>query len=90
MNTVDNICCNVNGALKTKCFICTPKVIVDCFWQRNNIQALFTQEVCSFLCAVSAENNKAVKLKFLIVLFHFGNFINAVFVNNSHKFERLS
>ena len=90
MNTVDNICCNVNGTLKTKGLVCTPKVVINGLWQRNYIKSLLTQEVCGLLCAVAAKNYKTVKLELFVVLFHFGNLVNAVFVNNTHKLERLS
>ena len=90
MDTVDYICCNINGTLKTECLVCSPKVVVDCLRKRNHIESLFTKKICGFLSSVAAEYNKTVKAKLFVVLLHSLNLVNAVLVNNTHKLERLS
>ena len=90
MNTIDYVCCNINCTLKAECYVGSPEVVVNCFRERNYVKPFFTEQVCGFLCAVAAENNKAVKVQLFVILLHSRNLVNAVFVNNTHKLERLS
>ena len=72
MNAVDNARRNIQRTLKTEGNIRTINIIVDGFWQMNDVQAFFTKQVCSFLCTVAAKNYQTVKVQFVIGMFPSG------------------
>ena len=70
VNTVDDICSNVNRALETEGHFGTPKIIVNCFWQRNNIQTLLRKLVGCFMCSVAPQNYETIQTLHAIVAHH--------------------
>ena len=84
---VDYVCCNINSGMKTEGNVCSPDVVIYCFGQSDYIQPLFGKEICSFVCAVSAQRKQAVKLLLLIGLLHFGNLINIILLDDLHHLK---
>ena len=81
---VNNVCSDVNSAVKAECDVCTVDIIVDRLWQTYNIKTLLTEQVRRLVCAVTSQSNKAVKLHLLVILFHCGNLVNIVLFNYAH------
>ena len=42
VNTVNCLSSNIYCTLETKCHICSPEVIINCFWKGDNIKTLFS------------------------------------------------
>ena len=84
VNAVNRIGGNIHSALKTESHIRTPEVVVNGFWQGNNVQTLFTQKIGRFLAAVSTQNNETVQVKIFVGGFHGFYFIKSVFVRDPH------
>ena len=56
----------------------------------DNIQSLFTEQVCRLLCAVAAENDEAVETKLVIILLHGLDLVESVRIRYAHELERLA
>ena len=90
MNTVDCIRSNIYRTLETKCHICSINIIIDRFWQMNDIQTFFSQKIGCLLRSVSTKNNQTVQTQFVIGLLHGFNLIQSFFIRHAHQFERLT
>ena len=90
VDTVDCIGRNVNRTLETECHIRSINIIVDGLWQMDDVQSLFTQQICCFLCSVSPEDHQAVQTQFVVILLHGLYLVQSVFIRCTHQLERLS
>ena len=82
MDIVNNIRCDVNGALEAEGRIGAPNIVVDGFGQGHNIHAGVHKELCAFLRAVAAHDDKAVEIEPVISILHSRDEAVSVFVND--------
>ena len=90
MNAVNNACRDIQRTLKTKGNIGTVNIIVDGFWQMNDVQTFLTKQVCCFLCTVTAKDYQTVKVQFVVSVFHRLYLVQSVCIRHTHIFERLA
>ena len=90
MDTVNGFCGNIHCTVETKCHICSPDIVINCFRKMNNIQTFFSQKISGFLCAVSAQNNQTIQTQLMIILLHGFYFVQTFFIRCPHQLERLT
>ena len=90
MNFINDIGGNIHCGLITKGNLGAPQVIVDGLRQGDDIQALFTQQVCGLGGAIAAQDNQTVKIHIIIGLNHLGNLVHAVLILVTHVLKRLA
>ena len=90
MDTVNGIGRNVNCTLETKGHICAINVIIDGLRKMNNIQPLLTKKIGCLLRTITSQDNQTIKAKLIIRLLHSLNFIQSIFIRNTHHLEWLS
>lgn len=82
MDIVNNIRCDVNGALEAEGCIRTPDIVIDGLGQGHDVHAGIHKELCAFLRAVAAHDDKAVEIEPVISILHSRDEAVSVFVND--------
>ena len=90
MDTVNGIGRNVNCTLETEGHICAINIIIDGLRKMNNIQPLLAKKIGCLLRTIASQDNQAVQAKLIIRLLHSLNFIQPIFIRNTHHLKRLS
>ena len=89
MNTVDDIGCHLHRTVKPEGHIGAPDIVIDGFWQADNVQPLLREQICGFMGAVSAHHDQTVKPHFAIALFHASDLIDRTVIDDAYFFKRL-
>ena len=90
MDLIDRRRRDIDCRLEAECKVRAIDIIIDCLRKMDNIQSLFTEQVCRLLCAVAAENDEAVETKLVIILLHGLDLVESVRIRYAHELERLA
>ena len=90
MDAVDDVSGDIHSGVETEGHVGAVDIVVNGLWQMNDIKSLFPEKIGCLLCAVSAQDNEAVKTKLLVCVFHGCDLVKSVLIRHSHKLKRLS
>ena len=82
MDVVNYIRRNIDCALEAEGCIRAPDIVINCLGQGHDVHARVHKELCAFLRAVAAHDNKAVEIEPVISILHSRDEAVSVFVND--------
>ena len=88
MQAVDYVGRDVNCGVEAESHARAPNIVVDRFWQTDDVQSLFGKQICRFVRAIAAKSEQTVQLLVLISFLHISNFVNIILFNYFHHFKR--
>ena len=90
MDTVDGICCYIDGALKAEGHISSPEIIIDRLRKGYHVKALLPQKIGRFLASVSTQHHQTFQFQFPVCVLHGFYLVDAVLIRLPDGLERNS
>src|SRR5699024_92087 len=87
VDAVDDVGGNVHRGVEAEGDVGAVDVVVDGLGQADDVQPLLGQEVGGLVGAVAAQTEQAVQLEVVVGLFHGGDLVDLVLLNDLHHLE---